>query len=191
MILYLRPNFVRHSYDFLSQNELIPTIIPSDPLIQALSAALKAEDTDRLYAETLFQTLAAHLLKRYSSHSNVCQRRSSSSSDTGLSPLKLRNVCAYIEAHLQDVIRLDDLANTVSMSRYHFCRLFKQSVGTSPYQYILQQRIAKAKQLLRHQDFSLVDIALASGFANQSHFSRNFRRQVGVTPSAYRRNFDS
>ena len=85
-------------------------------------------------------------------------------------------------------MRLDDLANTVSMSRYHFCRLFKQSVGTSPYQYILQQRIAKAKQLLHHRDWALADIALASGFANQSHFSRKFRQQVGVTPSAYRRN---
>lgn len=183
MILYLHPGFV-HSGDLPTRGELKPTIVESDPLVQAISTALNMEDVDLLYAETLFQALSAHLLKRYSSHSESC--RLLSPSHTGLSALKLGQVRDYIEAHLQDAIRLEDLAGTVSLSRYHFCRLFKQSVGTSPYQYILQQRVEKARQLLRRQELSLVDVALASGFASQSHFSRHFHQQVGVTPKVYR-----
>lgn len=181
MILYLQTGFVERS-DEQFADELRPAIANSDPLIQAIGTSLNTDDADPLYAETLLHALSIHLHKRYAWRPAGEQTRSH-----GLSTHKLRQVCSYIEAHLQGVIRLDDLAETVNLSRYHFCRLFKQSVGVSPYQYILQQRIKKARQLLHNPDLSLVNVALASGFASQSHFSRHFRQHMGVTPYGYRK----
>ncbi|PZD73259.1 Transposon Tn10 TetD protein [Acaryochloris thomasi RCC1774] len=184
IILYLRPEFVDQSGERTANHSLKPVVLQSDSLIQAISTTLTkadSEEGDRFYAESLLHALSNHLLKRYSWQPSAQQFKPS-----GLSAFKLTRVRDYIEAHLQESIRLDDLAMTSNLSRYHFCRLFKQSVGTSPYRYILQQRIKKAKQLLRDPELSLVEVALTSGFANQSHFSRHFRQQVGVTPSYYR-----
>ena len=72
------------------------------------------------------------------------------------------------------------------MSTHYFCHLFKQSTGIAPYQYVIQQRIAKAKRLLKQQDLSLVDVALACGFVSQSAFNRTFKQHVGTTPRKYR-----
>ena len=72
------------------------------------------------------------------------------------------------------------------MSTHYFCHLFKQSTGIAPYQYVIQQRIAKAKKLLKRQDLSLVDVALACGFISQSAFNRTFKKHVGTTPRKYR-----
>lgn len=184
IILYLRPEFVSQSCAQTMSHALKPAVVRSDALIQAISTTLTKEasgESDRLYAESLLHALSTHLLKRYAWPASVKSFKSA-----GLSARKLTQVQDYIEAHLQEPIRLDDLAVTTHLSRYHFCRLFKQSVGISPYRYILQQRIKKAQQLLRDPTLSLVEVALASGFANQSHFSRHFRQQVGVTPSYYR-----
>ncbi|MGB7413137.1 MAG: AraC family transcriptional regulator [Thermosynechococcaceae cyanobacterium] len=184
IILYLRPEFVSQGGERTANYALKPSVVKSDSLIQAISTALSKtapEEGDRLYAESLLHALSTHLLKRYSWQPSIKHFK-----PAGLSALKLTRVHDYIEAHLQESLRLDDLAMTTNLSRYHFCRLFKQSVGTSPYRYILQQRIKRAKQLLCDQDLSLVEVALASGFANQSHFSRHFRQQVSVTPSYYR-----
>ncbi|MEM6437140.1 MAG: helix-turn-helix transcriptional regulator [Cyanobacteria bacterium P01_D01_bin.115] len=78
------------------------------------------------------------------------------------------------------------------MSESHFSRCFKQSVGIAPYQYLLQQRVERAKQLLkqpapRPQTLSISDIALECGFANQTHLTKVFRQITGVTPKAYRK----
>ncbi|MCU0570810.1 MAG: helix-turn-helix transcriptional regulator [Oculatellaceae cyanobacterium Prado106] len=72
------------------------------------------------------------------------------------------------------------------MSRYHFASLFKQSMGVSPYQFILMQRVERAKQLLKQSELTLTAIASMCGFANQSHFIRRFRQWVGVTPKVFR-----
>ncbi|MGH8000244.1 MAG: helix-turn-helix domain-containing protein, partial [Brasilonema sp.] len=68
---------------------------------------------------------------------------------------------------------------------YYFCQLFKQSLGITPYQYVLQLRVERAKQLLKNQKITICDVALACGFANQSHFTKHFRKLTGMTPKAY------
>jgi AraC family transcriptional regulator len=74
------------------------------------------------------------------------------------------------------------------MSQFHFSHLFKQWISTSPYQYLLQQRIERAKQLLKQTDQSIMDIAFECGFNSNSHLGKQFRQLVGITPKAYRLN---
>jgi AraC family transcriptional regulator len=74
------------------------------------------------------------------------------------------------------------LASIAQISPYHFLRLFKQSLGVTPHQYILQRRIETAKYLLQHGELSIADIAVTVGFCDRSHMTRCFKRIVGVTP---------
>lgn len=97
-------------------------------------------------------------------------------------------VLEYINEHLSQDIKLADLAAILGMSQFHFSHLFKQSLGTAPYQYLLQQRVERAKQLLKQSDALVVDIALQCGFNSHSHLSKQFRQVVGMTPTAYRAN---
>jgi AraC family transcriptional regulator len=73
------------------------------------------------------------------------------------------------------------------LSQFHFIRAFKHSVGLSPYQYVLSARISVAKELLSKRDLSIADVALAVGFSDASQLNRVFRKMIGVTPTAFRR----
>lgn len=107
----------------------------------------------------------------------------------GLSPKKAKQVTDFIHANFNRQIVLFELAHLVELSEYHFCRMFKLSFAQTPQQYLMSIRIEYAKQALKTSTYSLAYIALMCGFANQSHFGRNFKQRVGVTPSSYRRQF--
>jgi transcriptional regulator GlxA family with amidase domain len=104
----------------------------------------------------------------------------------GLPPRALRRVREFIEAHLEQNISIHALATIAGLSMYHFARAFKQSEGMTPHDYLVQCRVRRAQDLLAATDLPLSEIALASGFADQSHCARRFREHVGVTPSSYR-----
>jgi transcriptional regulator GlxA family with amidase domain len=104
----------------------------------------------------------------------------------GLPPRTLRRVREYIEAHLEDNISLQELAGMEGLSTSHFGRAFKQSEGVAPHRYLLQCRVRNASGLLADTELPLSEIAIASGFADQSHFCRQFSKLVGATPSTYR-----
>lgn len=106
---------------------------------------------------------------------------------TNLVPWQLKDVLAHIEQNLMHEIRLSELAELHGWSQFHFSRYFKRWMGVSPHQYVLQQRIERAKSLLGDSGLELADIALESGFSNQSHFGSTFRRLTGLTPNQYRR----
>ncbi len=167
--------------------ELIPQFATlQDPLIQGIVFALKDELYSKgmggsLYVEQLTTTLAIHLLKKY-----CVKKPHISSYGDGLPKYKLRQAIDYIHTHIEQDIKLVDLAELVGMSQYYFAHLFKQSMGIAPYQYVIQQRVERAKQLLKYRDVAISDIALACGFANQSHFTKHFRKLTGITPKAYR-----
>jgi transcriptional regulator of acetoin/glycerol metabolism/AraC-like DNA-binding protein len=105
----------------------------------------------------------------------------------GLPAGLLRRICEHIESHLGDNISLEVLAADARLSLYHFARAFRQSMGISPHRYVMQQRVRKAQDMLARTELPLANIALAVGFADQSHFSRHFRRLVGITPSGFRK----
>ncbi len=104
----------------------------------------------------------------------------------GLRTRHLEQVKAHIEAHLSESVTLADLAALVGLSPGHFARLFKNSVGRSPFQYIIQRRVQKAKSLLTHSRLPVTDIAFEVGYEEVSNFIRAFRQQTGVTPRKYR-----
>jgi AraC-like DNA-binding protein len=104
----------------------------------------------------------------------------------GLPPRAIRRVREFVEQHLEENISIQALANIAGLSMYHFARAFKQSEGMTPHEYLIQRRVQRTKDLLAETELPLSEIALASGFSDQSHCARRFREQVGVTPSSYR-----
>jgi AraC family transcriptional regulator len=168
--------------------ELLPQARIRDPHIEAIGLMLLAElqqgDTaNKLYIESLSNVLAVHLIRQYTT-----ARPQSVMYEGGLPQRQLLQVLDYIDTHLHQEIKLTDLASLLGMSQFHFSHQFKQATGISPYQYLLQQRIERAKQLLKRSDRSIADIALTCGFNSHSHLSKQFRQLTGTTPKAYRLN---
>lgn len=167
--------------------ELLPEFRIRNPQIEAIGMMLLGElqqDSDnRLYIDSLTNVLAVNLLRHHAAtkpHLPIYEG--------GLPPRQLRQVLDYIDTHLDQNIKLADLAQLLDISQFHFSRLFKQSIGISPYQYLSQQRVERAKQLLKTTDYPIVDIALECGFNSHSHLSKQFRQFTGMTPKAYRVN---
>jgi AraC-like DNA-binding protein len=104
----------------------------------------------------------------------------------GLPPKVLRRIREYINDNLERRISVELLAGLANLSVCYFVRAFRQSMGVTPHDYLIRQRAGKAKQLLAGTDMPLSEIALAAGFADQSHFARRFRQHVGMLPRHYR-----
>jgi AraC family transcriptional regulator len=107
----------------------------------------------------------------------------------GLAPVRLRRVVELIHSRIEVHVRLDDLAKSAGLSIAHFSEMFRKSTGQSPHQFVLRQKVARAKQLLRTAEVRVLDVAVACGFKTQQHFARVFRRVCGVTPTEYRQEF--
>jgi AraC family transcriptional regulator len=170
------------------QLELLPEFRTRDPQLEAIGmmllAELKQENLGgRLYIESLTNVLAVHLLRQY-----AAAKPRLTVYKGGLPERQLLQVLDYIDTHLNQDIKLADLAQLLSMSQFHFSHLFKQAIGTAPYQYLLQQRVERAKQLLKQTDQSIMDIAFLCGFNSHSHLTKQFRQFTGMTPKAYRAN---
>jgi AraC family transcriptional regulator len=105
----------------------------------------------------------------------------------GLAPWQLRRTKEMMCSRLDQAVPLAELARAVNLSPGHFVRAFKQSTGQPPHRWLVEQRIEKAKQLLVNTSLSLAEIALACGFADQSHFGRVFSRVTHTSPGAWRR----
>lgn len=95
-------------------------------------------------------------------------------------------VIDYIEASIDQDLRLDRLANVAGMSVYHFARRFKETVGVTPHAYVLSRRLARAQGMLRHSASTLADVAAECGFSSQAHLTTAFVRAFGVTPGKFR-----
>jgi len=104
----------------------------------------------------------------------------------GLPPRMLRRVSEYIDAHLDAILDIPELANYLGISESHFARCFQRSTGLTPHSYVMRRRLTRAQELLASTNRAMVDIALATGFADQSHFSRRFHQLTGVAPGMFR-----
>lgn len=133
-----------------------------------------------LYGDTLSLALLLAL-------SGLSKAKPQPTRQGALAPWQLRRVTEYFVAHLADDVQLQTVSDLVSLSRSYFSRAFKTSTGLAPHQWVLQARIAKAKQLLLDTKLPLAQIAIDIGFADQAHFTRMFRRAVGQSPGAWQR----
>ena len=166
--------------------ELVPTFQTRDLQLEAIATMLFTEFQEnpagnRLYLDSLANILAVNLLRQHATSKPQLPIY-----EGGLPQRQLMQVLDYIDAHLEQNLKLENLAQLLEMSQFHFSHLFKQSLGLAPYQYLIQQRVERAKQLLKHTERSIVDIAFACGFNSHSHLSKTFRQITGMTPKAYR-----
>ena len=169
--------------------ELLPVLKDRDAQIEYLAQLLFAEmQTNnfggQLYLESLSSILGIHLLRNYCIFEPVFRRYSD-----GLASNKLRQTIDYIQSNLERKLSLKTMAELVGMDKYYFATQFKQAMGIAPYQYVIEQRVEKAKRLLQNKKLSFTEIALECGFASQSHFNKVFRQYVGTTPKAYQKQF--
>ena len=91
----------------------------------------------------------------------------------------------HIRTHLASDLGVAELAGLVRLSPHYFSLVFRQAVGVSPYQFILQERIGEARRLLTAGSMTLAELATHLGFSDQSHFSRAFRKVTGTTPRSF------
>jgi AraC family transcriptional regulator len=136
-------------------------------------------------AERLLGTSLAHELLSHTLLSQV-GLRDGLRVKGGLAPHLRRQLVEFIEQHLADPLSLGQLAGLCALSEYHFARMFRESFGLPPHQYLLARRLDHARQLLRSTRQPLGQIALTCGFASASHFTNRFRQVVGATPGEYR-----
>ena len=104
----------------------------------------------------------------------------------GLPPGAMRRVREHVETHLSESIDVAELAAIAGLSLFHFARQFKQSAGVTPHHYLIKRRVERAREMLVRTDFSLSEIAIATGFSDQSHLARHFRQVLGTTPGQFR-----
>lgn len=106
---------------------------------------------------------------------------------TGLMPRMLSRIREKVEAHLDSDLSLDSLAKDSGYSRAHFFRIFREATGLTPYEYVLDLRLKRAQELLKHANSNIIDVALSCGFASQSHMTTVFKQHLGMTPGELRR----
>jgi AraC family transcriptional regulator len=191
LLLELAPEFVAavtRRVTRFERLELRPFVVTEDCFIAqtmlALDSDLRAGCPDgRFYGESLGTALAAHLVRKYTDVAQDSQTQPSSR----LSSALLSRLLQYIGNNLETNLSLQDLADLMQTNLYSFARGFTQSMGLPPHQYILRERIERAKSLLSDPAMPLSEIALRCGFADQSHLTNTFRRMTNISPRAYRR----
>ena len=164
---------------------LAPVLYTADQRLMQLIRVLEAEITAPGFAAPLLVESAARMIALLLARVDL-QREAADSDRISLTSARLKRVLEHVEAHLGDDISLSELAAVACMSPFHFSRVFRRQTGNTPYQHVIQRRIARAMQLLAEQSMPLGDVARACGFSSQSHFTAAFTRAVGVAPGRFR-----
>jgi AraC family transcriptional regulator len=161
-----------------SAEDLNDLILLRDSFAEQLAKALteRGHWADREFARCIGQTLAMHIARRELPHAKV----------NALPKWRLRRIEEYVGTHFDHCITLSELAKVAGLSRMHFAAQFRAATGYRPREYLLHQRIERAKSLLSNSETALVEVALTVGFCTQAHFSTVFRRITGETPARWR-----
>ena len=160
-----------------------------DARVGALAAAVNAErvagfPSGRLFLDSVEQAMAVALVK-----DRAVRHRLVQISRGGLGPARLRRIRELVDAKMEDDLSLDEMAQSVALSTAHFARMFRKSTGETPHQFVLRQRIERAKAMLRAPNARVLDVAVACGFKTQQHFAQVFRDVCRVRPTEYRQDF--
>jgi AraC family transcriptional regulator len=186
LVLALDPVFVNRVAEGLELDadriELTGQRGITDPTLRHIALALRAgvqtgAALDRMYGEGLSTALAVHLLREYGAAVLGPKRQYG-----GLPRAKLVRAVEYIQAQLNADLTVSGIAQSVGLSSDHFTRLFKESTGQSPYRYVVEARVRKAKELLTTGKFTISEAAHHVGFVDQSHLTRHFKRVFGLPP---------
>src|ERR1700757_4643961 len=166
--------------------ELHPSRKFAEPRLSAMVAAVHAEmvagfPSGRLFLDSVEQAMAVALVKGHAVRHRPVQIYRG-----GLGSARLRRIKELVHAKLGDDLSLDEMAQSVGLSTAHFARMFRKSTGEPPHQFVLRQRVERAKSMLRAPDGRVLDVALACGFKTQQHFAQVFRDVWGVSPTEYR-----
>jgi AraC family transcriptional regulator len=185
LCIYLQPELVTQialSSDLNPDRiELMDCFSQYDPHLYQIAMMLLAELQSgglmgKLYVESLTQVLVIHLLRNYSSlQPKIADRYS-------LHPRRLENAIDYIHTHLDGNLSMAQIAESVNTSPTYFASLFKRATGISLHQYVIKQRVERAKLLLEATDLPIANIAAQVGFSSQSHLTYHCKRQTGMTP---------
>jgi AraC family transcriptional regulator len=168
-----------------SSSEIISAPCAVDPVILSMGGVLRGEllqgpIRDPLLVEAVGVVLSGQLVRRWSSQPSLRRVKGQ------LSARQIRNTLDVIENSMSSGLRVRDLANQIGVGTHQFTRLFRQTMGCSPYRFVILLRIERARLLLEKTALPLAEIALELGFVSQSHFTSVFRREVRTTPQAYR-----
>jgi AraC-like DNA-binding protein len=159
---------------------------PDRTLAQLASALLPSlmqpQEVSRIFVDHVLHAAAAHLLKEYAGIDQPAARVRG-----GLAPWQQKRATELLNENLDGDLSLADVAAECGLSPGHFSRAFAQSMGMRPHRWLREQRVEKAKSLLSNSRLSLVEIAKAAGFGDQSHFTRVFSETTGSSPGAWRR----
>ena len=157
-----------------------------DVRLAALVKAVNAErvagfPSGQLFLDSIEQAIAAALVDSFRGRSrSVLPLRG------GLGPARLRTIKELVHAKIEDELTLIEMAQSVELSPAHFSRMFRESIGETPHQFVLRTRIERAKEMLRAPEARVLDVAVACGFKTQQHFARVFRHLCGTSPTEYR-----
>jgi AraC family transcriptional regulator len=169
--------------------ELRPSRKFADPRLSAMMAAVHAEmvagfPSGRLFLDSVEQAMAVTLV-----NGHAVRHRPVEIYRGGLGSARLRRIKELVHAKMEEDLSLDEMAQSVGLSTAHFARVFRKSTGATPHQFVLRQRLERAKAMLRAPDARVLDVAVACGFKTQQHFAQVFRDVWGVSPTEYRQDF--
>ena len=161
----------------------------ADPRLRALATAVDVERTagfpsGHLFLDSIEQALATALVVSYAIRDYTAQVYRG-----GLSPGRLRKLKELVEEKMEEDLSLEEMAREVGLSTAHFSQVFRNTTGQTPHQFLVRQRIQRAKDMLRSAETRILDVAIACGFKTQQHFARVFRQMCGASPTEYRYEF--
>lgn len=159
----------------------------NDPILANLGQSLApfllaSTEVNQLYVDHVLLAFRSHLAVAYGG-----AKVPSASHRGGLAPWQSRRAQDLLRENLAEGISLEKLAEACALSPSAFLRGFRKSTGLPPHQWLLTQRVDRAAALMRKAELPLSEIALSSGFSDQSHFTRIFSQQMGISPGAWRR----
>jgi AraC family transcriptional regulator len=161
----------------------------TDPRVGALVSAANAEriagfPSGRLFLDSIEQALAVTLIAGYAVRPRYLRNYQG-----GLGPARLRRINELVDAKMEEDLSLGEMAQSLELSPAHFARMFRRSTGETPHEFVMRQRVERAKKMLRESQTRVLDVAIACGFKTQQHFARVFRQMCQISPTEYRREF--